>query len=115
MAGLDAGTLDRRIRIERFGLVKNEYGDWVEGFSTLASVSAQVIPGQGSERLADAQVTATAPAVFVIRWSSRVADLNAKDRIRYPSTDQGRAYDIQRVEEIGRRDGLRIMAVASAD
>lgn len=114
MPGLDAGSLDRRVTLHRYGVVKDAYGDDRPGFSPLATVAASVRPAPGAERLQSAENAASAPTVIRIRWSSRVADLNPKDRVEYP-VGSGRMFDIKSVVEIGRRDGLEIAAIGRAD
>jgi head-tail adaptor len=106
------GKLDRRIRIERDGAPTHNGYQNVSGEPvTVATVWAQWMPGVGRERFANDENVATAPGVFVIRWSSRVRDVSPLDRVEF----EGRMYDIGRVEEIGRRVGLRIFATARAE
>lgn len=110
------GRFDRRIAIERDGGAVHDGYQNVGGAPTiLAERWANYLPGAGRERFADAETSATAPALFTIRWSEAVADLNPRDRVRYPLGDNGRLYDIQRVEEVGRRAFLRIFAVTRAE
>lgn len=114
MVGLAAGSLDRRITLLRGGIVRDEDGDDVESWQPLASVWASVRPAPGAERLASAEVAATAPTVIRIRWSRQVADLSPQDRIEYP-IDSGRQFDIASVIEIGFREGLEIAAIGRAE
>jgi len=110
-----AGRLDRSIDILKSGRVRDTAGDWAEGYSLLhGGVPAAVSPAPGSERLSSAETAATAPTVFRIRWRPTLADLNPKDRLRYPA-GTGRLFDIRSVVEIGRREGLEIAAVTGAD
>ena len=109
-----AGTLDRQIAIFTAGIVTNDGGDDVDGFSSAGAIPASVRPAPGSERLASGENAANAPTVFRIRWSPAVADLNAKDRVEYP-VGSGRMYDIKSVVEIGRREGLEIAAIGRSD
>jgi len=117
MAGLAAGSLDRRIRIERDGPTTHDGYQNAPGEPVvLATVWASARPGGGRERYANAENAATAPMVFTIRWT-RALDPNAPegispaDRVRYPATDAGRLYDIKSAVELGRRDGIVIAAV----
>ncbi|MDO7841082.1 phage head closure protein [Sphingomonas immobilis] len=114
MISIDAGSLDRRVRLLRFGLAENEYGDETEGFAPLADVWGSVRPAPGAERLANAENAANAVTVVTVRWSTRVADLNPKDRVEYP-IGSGRQFDIKSVTEKGRRVALEIAAVGRAD
>lgn len=109
---MNAGELDRRIRIERDGSPSHDGYQNVPGQPvTVAAVAARHRPGVGIERFANSEVAAIAPIVFEIRWSRRVADVSPVDRIEF----EGRMYDIQRVEQIGRRVGVRIFAVTRAE
>lgn len=109
---MSAGRMDRRIRIERDGAASHDGYQNVPGAPvTVASVAASYRPGAGSERFANAETSATAPAIFEIRWSNRVRDVSPLDRVEYG----GRMYDITRVEEIERREGVRIFATARAE
>jgi SPP1 family predicted phage head-tail adaptor len=111
MAGLDRGSLNRRITLQRAGSVTDSHGDQVEGYAEIATVSASAKPAPGSERLQSAEAAATAPMIFRIGYSPTVEDLNPKDRILF----KGRVWSIASVVEIGMRDGLEITAVARAD
>ena len=104
-----AGKLDRRLEI----LVREEVRDPLSGESreawpTLAEVWAEVVPGLGAERYGEQQRVATNATRFRIRFRDDVTPLN---RLRY----RGREYDIHGVQEIGRREGLEILAEARAE
>lgn len=115
--GLDAGRLDRRIRIERDGLPVHDGLQNVAGApSVFAERWASVRPGGGRERFASAENAATAPMVFWLRWDrtldpSAPGGVGTADRIRYPARDDGQLYDIKSAVEIGRREGIEIAAV----
>lgn len=113
MSGLETGKLNRRIAIERAGIVKNDSGDMVDGFAPLRTVWASATPGGGRERLLSAQNAAEAPMVFRIRWAPDLADLSPADRVQYPPTSE-RYYDIASVVEIGTCEGIEIAATARA-
>lgn len=114
MAGLDTGSLDRRIRVHRAAIVRNAHGDDVDGYTPGSTLWASAKPGGGRERLVSAQTAAEAPMVFRIRWQPALADLSPSDRIEYPA-GSGRMYDISSVDEIGRREGLEIAAMTKAE
>lgn len=110
------GRLDRRIRIERDGPPTHDGYQNVPGQPfILAERWAHYQPGAGRERFSDVETAATAPAIFTIRWSDAVRDVGPLDRLLYPIADDGRWYDIQRAEEVGRRQFIRIFAVARAE
>jgi SPP1 family predicted phage head-tail adaptor len=108
---IHAGTLDRRIVLQRATTSQDETGQEIETWSTLATVWASWRRASARETLAAAEVAAAVTDIFVIRWWSGVADLNPKDQVQYA----GRTYDIADVAEIGRREGLQINAVARSD
>ncbi|WP_181008615.1 phage head closure protein [Sphingomonas montanisoli] len=108
---LRAGARDRRITIQRATLAPDTAGDPAPSWENLSTVWASAMPAPGVERLQSAEIAATTPMVFRIRWSSAVADVNPKDRISYA----GRMWIIASVTEIGRREGLEIAATARAD
>jgi SPP1 family predicted phage head-tail adaptor len=104
-----AGKLDRRLEV----LVLEEQRDPLSGearlaWALLATVWAEVLPGPGGERYGDQQRVATNATRFRIRYRDDVTPLN---RLRY----RGREYDIHGVQEIGRREGLELLAEARAE
>jgi SPP1 family predicted phage head-tail adaptor len=109
-----AGKLDRRIRLERAAVTQDEgSGENVETWATLgpAKIWARWRRASARETLAAAEVSAEVADVFEIRWDSSVSSVNPKDRLIY----EDRVYAIATVDEIGRREGLRIAASARAD
>jgi len=56
-------------------------------------------------------VSAAITDVFEVRWDSAWSSLSPKDALVF----EGRTYDIASVDEIGRREGFRIAAVARAE
>lgn len=115
MSGLISGKLDRRIRIERAGLVDDGYQTRRGNWATLTTVWAQYKPARPSERFEMAARAAVVPVAFLIRWTSKVADVGAGDRVRFPAKDGGQLYDIVGVTEIGRREGRELQCVAVSD
>lgn len=112
--GLAAGRLDRRITLERFTFTTDPgSGEQVKSWATLgpAKLWASRRRAGSNETLASAEVAAAISDVFEIRWGSAWADVNPKDRLVF----EGRTYGIVSVDEIGRREGLRIDAAARAD
>ena len=108
---LAAGSLDRRVRLERATSQANAFNEPVQTWTPIATVWASKKDVSDRERLASAQVGASLTTRFQIRWSSLVADLNSKDRL----VCEGRTYEIAAVRELGRREGLEISATARAD
>lgn len=103
--------LDRRITLERAIETRDAFNNPILTWSTLATRWASVEHIRDTERWTAQEVGAAATLRFQIRWSSTVADLNAKDRVVY----QGNEHDIMAVKELGRREGLEITAAARSD
>lgn len=103
--------LDRKITLQRATRVQDGLGQEIETWSDLVTLHAAWRRASARETLASAEVSATASDVFEIRWSRAWADLNPTDRLVY----DGRVYDIASVAEIGRREGLRIGALARTE
>jgi len=100
-----SGSLDRRIRLETRNTTADSFGEPIDTPAILATVAAQVLPLKASEVFADQQFSAGKALKFIIRHRT---DVNETVRIIY----EGDAFDIQSVSEIGRREGLEIIAAA---
>ena len=98
-----AGELDRSIVIETPTEAQDDYGGRTPTWATFATVWAKVMPARGRESVAADQVVALADTVFRIYWLS---GLTTKMRVSY----DGQLYDIAHLAEIGRREGLDLMA-----
>ena len=108
---LEAGELDRRVGIESAMLVQDDSGAEVETPTLLAEVWAKAQPVGGIsriERFEGREISAELDYRFVIRYRS---DLTTRMRLRF----DGRVYDIQRIDEMGRRDALEILARARGE
>jgi SPP1 family predicted phage head-tail adaptor len=108
---MDAGKLDRRIVLQRPTVTADETGQEVATWATLSTVWAAKLNVSDGERMAASEVAAQIDLRFQIRWSTTVADLNAKDRLTF----EGRIFDIVGTKELGRREGIEISASARAD
>lgn len=108
---IEAGKLDRRITIQRATFTRNDMGEQIPAWSTLATVWAEAKPVSDGERVKAREVSAEISMRFTIRWSTTVGGVNPKDQVVYA----GRTYDIVGVKEIGRREGIEISAMARAD
>lgn len=107
---LEAGRLDRRVTILRAGAgTLDTFGEMVPGEATETETWASVRPAPGTERFASAENAATATMRFVFRWR--------EDLVRVTDTllFDGRTYNIASVTEIGRREGLEVLATARAE
>lgn len=108
---LAAGRLNRRVTIVRPAFTTNAHNERVESDEPeRTTVSASMAPGPGTERFQNAEVAASAPMRFVMRWH---ADLvRAGDRIE---GDDGRTYEILWWAEIGLREGIEVLGQARAE
>jgi head-tail adaptor len=113
-------TLDRFISIETMTTVPDSVGEPVETWTAIDSRRpASYKPLNGTERFAADQFIARQQAEFIIRWSVNVSLVSPLDRIIYPAGDspiqEEDIYDIMDVQELGRQDGLRILAARRAE
>lgn len=102
-----AGTLDRRLMIQQEQILKDPAGTG-EDLSTWlpwASVWAKAERPSAREQQQAEQIAAKVDTRFTIRY---LRDLSPKG-FRLVDSD-GRVYDISGVREIGRRDGLEVLA-----
>ena len=101
------GELDRRITIRRnTATVKNRIGEAVPVWTVLATVWAAYAPISDGEKMLATEQFASLEARFVIRWSTGVADVNAKDQITFDN----REWNILGVKETERRRWIEISA-----
>ena len=120
-----AGKLDRLIDIQRASNSTSDSGEVIAGWQTIITRrAASYAPVAGTERFNAPQVAALQQVEFRIRYSADVANLSPLDRVIYPALEAGsppaatavnRLYDILAVNEIGRREGLAIIAARRAD
>ncbi len=102
---MQAGSLDRRIELQRRLEGSDENGQPNGAWFTVDTVWAAFKPAPGKEFIAARQADTVAPATFRIRWRD---DVSAVWRIRF----DGLVYDIVSIVEIGRREGLEILGQA---
>ena len=122
MAGIDPGTLDKRIQIERDGPMVHNGLQNVPGPPTVLGGTkrwASMKPGGGRERYANEENAATAPVIWRLRWSAALdpdvaGGIGPGDRIRYPAKPEGALHDIKSAIVIGNRDGIEIATVRKA-
>ncbi len=104
MAGMDAGNMDRKIRIERAITVDDGLQERPGGWELLAEPFASYTPAPGAERFEMRGRRAQMPVTFGIYWQAALADLSTIDRVVY----DGRAFDITGTNEVGNREGIHI-------
>lgn len=100
-----AGQLDRRIKVQLPVERQDGAGGATPAWDNFLTIWARREPAGGGEAGGEGTVTAQRRAVFTTRW--------------YPGIDEtcrivhdGQPWDIELVEEIGRKEGLRITATA---
>ena len=104
----DPGRMDRQITFEVNTPTPSATGQEVDAWAALASNAtawAEKVDLSGKEFFAARQINAEISAEFRIRYRS---DVTRKMRINYG----GALYDIHHIAEMGRREGLRILASA---
>lgn len=119
-----AGRLDRTIAIRRRSLTYSESGEPINGWADISVRPASISPVSGDERFAGDQWVAKEQVEFRVHYAEIVSDVGPLDQIIYPYSTgdspaavipESRLYDIMAVHELGRREGLRIMAARRAD
>lgn len=118
-----AGRLDRQIAIQRLTRTLSESGDPVDAWANLSVRPASVSPVSGDERFAGEQWVAKEQVEFRVRWADVISDLTPLDRVVYPasvidsppSLKDSNIYDIMATHELGRHEGLRIIAARRPD
>jgi SPP1 family predicted phage head-tail adaptor len=99
-----AGKLDRRITIQYALLAVNSIGEHIKTWTTLTQAWASIEYSDSKETFDAAQIVAPNEVVFKLRYFS---DINETMRIIYNQ----KQYDIKHIAEIGRRNGLKIIAI----
>jgi len=102
---MQAGSLDKRIRIERRIDTQDPYGEPIPTWELFADVAANVKALDPRERPVAQQLVGLLDTEFRIRW---IPGVDETMRVVY----SGRVYDIAPPVEIGRRDGLLLFGVA---
>lgn len=99
------GSLDRRITIQQPTRDADSFGGHDTTWTDLAEIWAAIVKREVSEQHEAEQEYATRSLTFRIRYR---ADVTEKMRVSYNSL----LFDIRGLVEIGRREGLDIIAVA---
>ena len=103
---MNAGTLDRRITIEQRIDTRDAFGEPIAAWTPLAVVWASLESLQGQELIETQETNAKRKARFRIRWRD---DVTEKTRVAW----DGEVWDINQVNEIGRRVGLELLVTAA--
>lgn len=102
-----AGKLQHRVQIERHQELVSDSGYVRKVWLPILTTRAQLKEASTTEFLTGQIEGDTARAVFLIRWSAQ--SITTADRI----TLGGQAWNITSLQEIGRRCGLELRAVAA--
>lgn len=109
-----AGALDRRVLIEQATAgAPSASGEVPLTWATLADVWASKEELSGRELFQAQQVAAKVDTRFRVRYSSDIAAVTPSEMYRLVC--EGRTYDITAVLELGRREGLEILAWERAE
>lgn len=104
-------ALDRVVTLERVTITRDEFGEGVETWETLAQRKASRLDVSDGEAMRAAEVGSQLATRFVVRYSGELANLNARDRL----THEGEIYNIVGVKEKTRRRWIEISAVRRSD
>lgn len=100
-----AGRMDRLITLQVATETQDSFGATVQTWATLADVWAERVPVSGRENFVADQMANFSFVRFRIRHRT---DLTTKNRI----LDSGNVYNIRAINEIGRKEGLDVVAEA---
>jgi SPP1 family predicted phage head-tail adaptor len=109
---MQSGAMDRRIRIDQAQEVRSESGEIVQTWLPLITTWAERKPLQGSELFQAQQIAAKVDTRYRVRYRS---DVTPGSDLRVVDLSDQREYDITAVLEIGRREGLELLASARAE
>jgi len=104
-----AGALDRTITLFKTGAaVDDGYTTRPGALESQGTRKARYIPAMAREVFENAGREAKLPVVFEVRSDSLTRQITEQWVIEYSGT----RFEIQGVQEIGRKEGIRIQAVA---
>jgi head-tail adaptor len=114
---MKAGELDRRVVVQRFTSTSSPSGEQGQTWAAIGPARwASMNAVAGIERYGSAQLEASEQVEFHLRWAADLADLSPADRLIEPATAavdpiaERSIYDVFAVLEIGRHEGLRVLA-----
>ena len=102
------GRLDRKINIHSVTQTQNSYGEFTNTGDTSVSAWARIEYKEGSVGFESLNKLAKIPVVFITRYNQGFT----VDTLKYITAEGSPKYYVKSVQEIGRKQGLRIMAVA---
>ena len=89
---MEAGKLDQRVTLERFGEIEDAYGATVSEWQTVGTFWAAVLPLSGKEIIAGDAVAALTDVRVILRYQPGIT---AADRL----THRGKTLEIKAVIE----------------
>jgi SPP1 family predicted phage head-tail adaptor len=98
--------MDRRISIEHYTTVPDEYGNEIPTWTEMANVWAAVQQESGREFIQASAVTPERRVVFRIRWMDGITTAH---RVIY----DGRQHNVHEARELGRREGIELHTIAT--
>lgn len=111
--GLNSGELDRLCTLQsRTEADVDDAGQPIVTWVDIATVYCRRKDLSGREMLAAAQIVPSVQVEFIIRWRG---DMPPQSATKRRVVCEGVAYDITYIGEIGRRDGLRLLAKLPGD
>jgi head-tail adaptor len=106
---MKSGQLDRTIEFFSESAASDDgYTTVPSGWTSQGTRKARYIPAMRREIFETAGREVKMPVIFEVRSDTLTRQITEKWRIAY----DGLTYDIKGVQEIGRREGLRIEALA---
>lgn len=125
---MKAGSLDRRITIQRMTATHSTSGEPQETWANLSvRRPASMWPVKGDEKFGSPEEVANEQIEFKVRYSADVAALTPLDRVIHPALTVEQAanptyviptrsiHDVLAVIEIGRREGLKLITSRRPD
>jgi SPP1 family predicted phage head-tail adaptor len=107
---MNAGQLNRRLQFQEAQQVKDETGELVNTWLPVAKVWASMVPMTGTVLFRAQQFEAKSTRAFEIRWRKWVTP---RESLRF--LFEGQPFFMLDVTEIGRREGLSIIAWQRAE
>ncbi|WP_347920288.1 phage head closure protein [Paracoccus marcusii] len=104
---IDAGKLDRLVTFERLTETVRPSGAVVKTWAPFLTVRAEVQELQADDAPAGFGTTERQALAFLVRWNP--VQITTADRV----TLAGRSFDIRQITDLGRREGWKLVAVAT--
>tara|TARA_R110000822_G_scaffold89133_3_gene206097 strand:- start:119 stop:454 length:336 start_codon:yes stop_codon:yes gene_type:complete len=109
----NAGSLDRRIAVERYATALNSFNEPEFTWSPVYNLWAGYTPVSDAERVSAGQINSALSARFVVRSSNDTRTIDSKDRLSFDDA----TWEITGVKETkeGRKQYLEISATRQSD